>query len=80
LAAGTYYVKVTGFENDSPGRYSLRVNLTVLTGTASAGAPTDPDANEPNDTAGTATTIGLPGLSDNTLTAADADWFVFVVP
>ncbi|MBA2665787.1 MAG: hypothetical protein H0U69_02005 [Trueperaceae bacterium] len=78
LAAGRYYVAVTGYPDYEylghhweTGFYTLEISVM---------APTLPDAYEPNDTPSTARPIGLHEPSEElTITPQDVDWFSFTL-
>ncbi|WP_202921233.1 pre-peptidase C-terminal domain-containing protein [Anatilimnocola aggregata] len=77
LTAGTYYLRVYGYQGATNPRYSLSVNL----GTATLPAATlKDDAHEQNDTLATAANLGTlstnAGLSNLVLADSD-DWFRF---
>jgi hypothetical protein len=69
LAAGTYYVGITGDVASTSRGYSLTINRWEA-----------PDsAYEPNDTAGTASAIPVNFSGDMYLSANDEDWFTFTL-
>ncbi len=64
VAAGTYFVKVSGSEASSTGDYSLQVGFTTDTH---------------RDTAATATTLAVPSSTTGELSTGDVDYFKLTV-
>lgn len=83
LAAGTYYVRIYGYNGARNANYSLTITPPASAPAPGPGpAPTTDDAYEDNDTISTATNLGAitsAGTLSNLKMADSADWFRFTI-